>query len=423
MAEALITTAWQTVRVFISSTFRDMQAERDHLVRFVFPRLREELLKRRIHLVDVDLRWGVTSEEDALEVCREIIDECRPRFLCILGGRYGWTPPGQEQSITAAEVHYAALDRLHIKEYRFFYFRDPHVTAAIPEAQARSEGYREFPLPEDIEKFGLAQAEALAQERADKLTALKQAVADVGFTPFLYSPRWDNQEERLMGLEAFGRKVYEDLLWSVDDELGVEPPEELDEFAAASAAMEAFMAQRVERYVAGSRQPLLKEMAAFAAGEGEPGILVITGPPGSGKSALLGKFYLDYIERHPDELVIPHFIGAGTGSTDLRQSLRRFCHELAQGAGLQEEIPQDIGELVPRFSELLKQADRKLRVILVLDALNQLDATDNAHSLYWLPYQLPSNVRVIVSSLDHPALEALRRRRGLVVKRELPPLQ
>jgi WD40 repeat protein len=33
---------------FISSTFRDIQAERDHLVRFVFPKLREELLKWRI---------------------------------------------------------------------------------------------------------------------------------------------------------------------------------------------------------------------------------------------------------------------------------------------------------------------------------------------------------------------------------------
>jgi hypothetical protein len=34
--------SWRTVRVFISSTFRDMQAERDHLVCVVFPRLREE---------------------------------------------------------------------------------------------------------------------------------------------------------------------------------------------------------------------------------------------------------------------------------------------------------------------------------------------------------------------------------------------
>jgi len=38
--------AWRTVRVFISSTFRDMQAERDHLVRFVFPRLREDSVCR-----------------------------------------------------------------------------------------------------------------------------------------------------------------------------------------------------------------------------------------------------------------------------------------------------------------------------------------------------------------------------------------
>ena len=34
---------WHTVRVFISSTFRDMHAERDHLVKVVFPELRERL--------------------------------------------------------------------------------------------------------------------------------------------------------------------------------------------------------------------------------------------------------------------------------------------------------------------------------------------------------------------------------------------
>ncbi len=38
---------WTTVRIFISSTFRDMHAERDWLVRFVFQRLREEL---RVHI-------------------------------------------------------------------------------------------------------------------------------------------------------------------------------------------------------------------------------------------------------------------------------------------------------------------------------------------------------------------------------------
>jgi len=33
----------RTVRVFISSTFRDMHVERDQLVRVVFPELRQRL--------------------------------------------------------------------------------------------------------------------------------------------------------------------------------------------------------------------------------------------------------------------------------------------------------------------------------------------------------------------------------------------
>jgi len=406
---------WQTVKVFISSTFRDMQAERDHLVRFVFPRLREELLKRRIHLVEVDLRWGVTSEQDALGVCQEIIDECRPRFICILGGRYGWTPPGREESITAQEIRYAVLHRPEVKEYRFFYFRDHQVTAAIPEPAARTGGYREFLTPEEMSEFAPEEAERRARRRAQKLEALKQEVMDVGYVPFIYPARWDEAQQRLADLKAFGDRVYEDLLWSINDELGVEAPPELDEFAGENAAMEAFVQERSAGYVAGSRQGLLEELTAFAAGQGPPNVLVVTGPPGSGKSALLARFYLDYSGSsdrpvHAQDLVIPHFIGASPGSTDLRRTLQRFCHELAQAVGLQEEIPQDLQELLRKFPDLLKQAAASRRVVLLIDALNQMDAAGNAHAMYWLPYGLPANVRIVVSSLEHPALEALRRR-------------
>ena len=90
---------WKTIRIFISSTFRDMHAERDWLARFVFPELREQCRKHRVHLVDVDLRWGVSEEDTqdnmALDICLDAIDVCRPFFLGLLGYRYGWTPPGQ----------------------------------------------------------------------------------------------------------------------------------------------------------------------------------------------------------------------------------------------------------------------------------------------------------------------------------------
>src|SRR3954468_12792115 len=87
---------WRTARVFISSTFRDMQAERDHLVKVVFPELRERLLPHRVYFDDIDLRWGVTREQaendQVLNLCLQQIDACRPYFIGILGEHYGWVP-------------------------------------------------------------------------------------------------------------------------------------------------------------------------------------------------------------------------------------------------------------------------------------------------------------------------------------------
>ena len=44
---------WRSVRVFLSSTFRDMHAERDHLIKVTFPALRERLLPHRVELYDI----------------------------------------------------------------------------------------------------------------------------------------------------------------------------------------------------------------------------------------------------------------------------------------------------------------------------------------------------------------------------------
>jgi hypothetical protein len=88
----------QTVRVFISSTFRDMHAERDHLVTVVFPELRERVERLGLEFFDVDLRWGVPAKDangetaNSWEYCRQWIDRVEPFFVCILGQRYGWVP-------------------------------------------------------------------------------------------------------------------------------------------------------------------------------------------------------------------------------------------------------------------------------------------------------------------------------------------
>src|SRR5262249_24872270 len=152
---------WRTVRVFISSTFRDMQAERDHLVKVVFPALRERLEPYRVHLIDVDLRWGVTGEQaengQTLGLCLDQIDDCRPFFLALLGERYGWVPPevpadvlrrhpwlaGQQgKSITELEILHGALGVPAGCRHSLVCLRAPEATAAVPES-LRSAAFRE----------------------------------------------------------------------------------------------------------------------------------------------------------------------------------------------------------------------------------------------------------------------------------------
>jgi hypothetical protein len=82
---------WRARPVFISSTFLDMQAERDHLRTHVFPALEERLKARRHFLEWVDLRLGVAAGAEADEASRELkvlkvclaeVKRCRP-FLIV----------------------------------------------------------------------------------------------------------------------------------------------------------------------------------------------------------------------------------------------------------------------------------------------------------------------------------------------------
>lgn len=47
--------------IFISSTFKDMQAERDSLHQNVFPKIRKVLNERGDDVQELDLRWGVDT--------------------------------------------------------------------------------------------------------------------------------------------------------------------------------------------------------------------------------------------------------------------------------------------------------------------------------------------------------------------------
>jgi hypothetical protein len=52
----------KSVRLFVSSTFKDMMNEREQLVKTVFPILSQMCEKRGLSFSVVDLKWGITEE-------------------------------------------------------------------------------------------------------------------------------------------------------------------------------------------------------------------------------------------------------------------------------------------------------------------------------------------------------------------------
>src|SRR5690606_30004501 len=135
----------RVIRVFVSSTFRDMKRERDLLVKEVFPDLRRKCAQRFVVFTEVDLRWGITEQQanegQVLPLCLAEIERSRPYFIGLLGERYGWIPDTirpevierqpwlQEHlegrtSVTELEILHGVLNNQEMADHAFFYFRN-----------------------------------------------------------------------------------------------------------------------------------------------------------------------------------------------------------------------------------------------------------------------------------------------------------
>lgn len=130
--------------------------------------------------------------------------------------------------------------------------------------------------------------------------------------------------------------------------------------------------------------------------------LVIYGPAGSGKSALMAKAALDADKSFPNAVRLRRFIGVTPPSVDARSLLHGLCEELGQMFRNPADVPLEYRELVSAFRERLGWATADRPVVVFLDAVDQLSESDNARSLVWLPRQLPPHVRLVVSVLNDP---------------------
>lgn len=428
----------RTVRVFISSTFRDMHAERDHLVTVVFPELRERFEQLGLDFFDVDLRWGVPAKDqngetaNSWEYCQQWIDRVEPFFVCILGQRYGWVPEPEklkteedrqrqdeeQRSITDMEVRYAVLNT-GLNRRSYFYLR----------ATEAPETAGEYVDPPPL---------------LHKLEQLKDEVRSCGRPVRDYPCKWTGTG--FTDMEKFGRFVLEDL-WSgvlrdkryvskevwrqvleadpdtdpryVDESKPVPPelwerivvlarPAPASPLDAERQQMEAFAASRL-RWFQG-RTYELKKLTDFVDSTAEDAdrLAVVAAVPGQGKSALLAK--LSTTVTQDSTFLITHFVGATERSASARTLVERLLAELDR-SGIEWKAEEDQGQepkgdfnsLRLRLAKRLGDYAGERRIVILLDALNQLS---DGHDIQWLPAQLGPSVRVIVSCIDESAATA-----------------
>jgi tetratricopeptide (TPR) repeat protein len=400
-----------SIRVFVSSTFRDMQAERDELVKYIFPKLRKLCEQRGVTWGQVDLRWGITDEQKSegqvLQICLDEIHRCRPYFIGLLGERYGWVPeniPPElvqrepwlkehfKHSVTELEILHGVLNNPEMTAHAFFYFRDANYLASLP--PERQADFFENDLPDEIEKLGREEARRHTQQRKKNLAVLKERIRKSNFPV----------RENVSGPVQFGQYVLEDMSAVIDR---LFPPDSVpDPLARQAAEHEAFAKSRAQVYI--SRAAYFETLDAHAGSKNQP--LAVLGESGSGKSALLANWAINYRKDHPGELVLMHFIGATPGSTDWAAMLRRILAEIKRHFGLPDEIPEHPRSLRSEFANWLHKAAARGRVVLILDALNQLEDINGAPDLVWMPPHIPENIRIFVSSLPGRPLEQLQKR-------------
>jgi tetratricopeptide (TPR) repeat protein len=425
---------WASRPVFVSSTFQDMQAERDHLRAVVFPAIEERLRARGRYLEWVDLRIGVTDatlpdegarELQVLKVCLDEVRRCRPFLIVLLGDRYGWVPPEARAiaaaaeagftgsiaglSVTELEIELGVLQNADQQTRSLFYFREPLPYASMP------EGVRARYADAD---GGAAQP--FGRRAASLKARIEHALPD---RVRRYRAEWDDARGRVAGLDAWGQQVAGDVWAEIEAELaaagGAVAPGPFEE---DRAALTQFLGESARDFV--GREALLAEVTqhAFgAAAASAPWGLCLTGAPGSGKSAFVAE--LARRLSATGALILVHAAGAGAraGAADLM--LLRWIHQLADFLGAEPAVTEQspVADIDRTFNDLLTRAAMQKRVVLLVDALDRFETGARGQFGAWIPASWPANARLVATAVPGEAASALSERAGVAAE-TMPPL-
>lgn len=364
--------------LLISSTFNDMQAERDAIRALVAPALRKTAARYGQSVRLIDLRWGVNTAkmdeaeaaQKVLNVCLDEIDRCDGYMICLLGNRYGWVPDyekltavedhgihmPQPVSVTELEIQYGILQR-NRGEKSVIFLRD-QVTGLPEEMYAR---------------YNDPAGDGRMAQLKEKLEALPETKCHH------YSLQY-REDGEFDGIRAFADRLIRETEALLHRVYGAQETE--GETLKKKRAFEHLMEEQLETYLP---HPVLeKTYDDFE--KSAASMLVLRGEEGMGKTA----FAAHLTRKKSAGTVLPYFAGENASAAEMALYLMNSI------TGEEKEITSfpDHGALMDAFHECLQHVEKPL--LFVIDGMDQFAGEESRFS--FLPHDLPENVRFVLTT-------------------------
>jgi len=375
----------RVVRVFIASTFEDMQAERDILIRNVFPRLNQHFRSEGVSIIPVDLRWGLpqidVDNRDLAGLCLSRIDNCRPYFLGLIGNRYGtvlesfceadladhpWLDRYVGHSILDLEITHGVLNEPGTPKRVFLYSRENYFEDKLADSGGN-----------DID--------------GANIEALKARIESAGFRIDDYM---EPSELSDIFYEEFSSILNEDL-----KHFGLsQPDKDLD-----GMLQRYHHSEHLNSYVFDPEN--IACIDRYLDTGGKP--LLIVGEYGAGKSSLIAG-YANLLRSNPRPHAKSAIINFGR-SEHLATTLRQIMAQLKTIVdGLPEPPVSDV-EVTGQFAAWLTTAARNTVIVLLIDNIcDLLQKNTIGRPLFpWLPNPLPASIRLVATCEPFRALALL----------------
>ncbi len=440
---------WKRPVIFISSTFNDMHAERDYLIKEVFPELNEWCEKRKIRLTDVDLRWGVKEEDTennaTVGTCLRHIDKSRPFFLCFLGQRRGWVPDFNEdinkdtkdsyplineliknkdidKSVTEMEIEHSLLSPMYriIKgeqrtcyptKHTLFFFRNPDYLSKLTPAQKEIYTNVTADDPDHAdEKLAEMKEKIIEKVELEKKLNNNRNDDDKIFIEITdYKGDWDEKLElqelshfdrgeskgRLTNFMCGEKSLKEILIKQLKEQFKIAYPDNIEiqdesELEKDINQQEIFCYLNSEGYI--ERPAYSEKLNNYVNDANENKICLLTSEAGYGKTMLLAKFSIDFEDKNNDVKLYKRFCGASNLSSDVYTLWKSIIDEAKISEDF-EFYPSNIEDLKRNMSEILEEISKN-KSLIIIDAVNQIE--NGIDMLKWFD-ELPNNLKLIIS--------------------------